>query len=82
MVFIFLPIQKRVLKEASLNTDDVIIKKYIRDSDNRMIGYYSGMNLARTLGLTTQTASVETIYSNAVSEKKRTIKVQNQKICY
>lgn len=75
----YLPKQKRVLKETVLNTDDVITKKYIKDSENHMIGYYSGINLARSLGLTTQTASVETIYSNLVADKKRIIKVQNQK---
>ena len=75
----YLPKQQRVLKETILNTDDVITKKYIKDSDNHMIGYYSGINLARSLGFTTQTASVETIYSNLVADKKRIIKVQNQK---
>jgi hypothetical protein len=75
----YLPKQKRVLKETVLNTDDVITKKYIRDNHDHMIGYYSGINLARSLGLTTQTASVETIYSNLVADKKRIIKVQNQK---
>lgn len=75
----FLPNEKRVLKDAFINTDDVVTKNYIENDEGDRIGYYSGINFANGLGLTTQTASIQTIYSNAVSDKSRIITIQNQK---
>ena len=45
-----------------------------------MIGYRSGFYIANALRLTTQTPSVTLIYSNDVANRKRTIKVHNNKI--
>ncbi len=50
---------------------------YLWDRSKSRIGYRSGINFANMLGLTTQTASVDTIISNAVSNKRREIKISN-----
>lgn len=75
----FMPNKNRVLKEAVTDVNEIVRKLYIEDSSNDIVGYYSGINFARGLGLTTQTASKETIYSNLVSDKKREIEIQNIK---
>lgn len=58
----------------------IIEEKYIFDSNGDRVGYKTGINFSNELGLTSQIASVETIYSNNVSNKKRMIKVKNNRI--
>ena len=65
--------------KPTVYTSDIIKKKYLGD-ERLIIGYKAGLNFANKLGLTTQTASVETIVSNAVSNKKREIKVNNSRL--
>lgn len=74
-----LPNPNSIMGKPTVYTSDIIKKKYIGD-DRLIIGYKSGLNFANKLGLTTQTASVETIISNAVSNKKREIKLKNQRL--
>lgn len=75
----FRPNPDRLLKKPVISVSDIINRKYIYEND-KIIGYSSGLNFANKLGVTTQTASVETIKSNAVSNKKRTIRISNNKI--
>ena len=74
----FIPKKNPFMDKFILSTDEIIEKKYII-SDSR-IGYKSGLSLANQLGLTQQMANVETIISNSVSDKKRSIKINNGKI--
>lgn len=74
-----LPNPNSIMGKPTVYTSDIIKKKYIGD-DRLIIGYKSGLNFANKLGLTTQTASVETIISNAVSNKKREIKLKNRRL--
>lgn len=75
-----LPDPGRVLKKPAINFDEAINKKYIVDNEGLTIGYRSGFYIANVLRLTTQTPSILVIYSNAVSRKKRIIKIKNSKI--
>lgn len=62
-----------------IDISNVIRDKYLFRDGNR-IGYESGINFANKLGLTSQTASIETIVSNEVSEKKRLVKINKNRI--
>ena len=74
-----LPNPNSIMGKPTVYTSDIIKKKYLGD-ERLIIGYKAGLNFANKLGLTTQTASVETIVSNAVSNKKREIKVNNSRL--
>ena len=75
-----LPNPNRVLKSHVVNTANVIEQTYIKDNKNNIIGYRSGINFANMLGLTSQTASVEVVYSNVVSNRKREIKLNKSRL--
>ncbi len=74
-----LPNPDRILKAPTVNILSIVEQAYLKDNDN-IIGYRSGINLANRLGLTSQTASVETVYSNAVSNRKREIKLNKNRL--
>ena len=75
-----LPNPNRVLNSHVVNISNVVEQKYIKDNKNNIIGYRSGINFANMLGLTSQTASVEVVFSNAVSNRKREIKLNNSRL--
>lgn len=75
-----LPNPTRVLKSHVVNISNVVEQKYLKDKKNNLIGYRSGINFSNQLGLTSQTASVDVIYSNAVSNKKREIKLNKNRL--
>jgi predicted transcriptional regulator of viral defense system len=70
-----LPNSSRILKKPTIRTSEAIESLYLKNIDGSILGYKSGINFANALGLTTQTASVETIYSNQVSSKKREVSI-------
>ncbi len=76
----FLPNPERVLQSYAVNVMNIIDSVYLKNQDNEFVGYRSGINFANQLGLTSQTASVEVIYSNNVSTRKREIKIQNNRL--
>lgn len=73
-----LPNKESIMGKPSVFTSDILNKKYLI-SENGFIGYKTGLSFANFLGLTTQTASVESVISNAVSNKKREIKKNNNR---
>lgn len=73
-----LPNKESIMGKPSVFTTDILNKKYLLD-DKVIVGYKTGLNFANMVGLTTQTASVESIISNAVSNKKREIKINNNR---
>lgn len=75
-----LPNKESILGKSTVYVSDVIQKKYIFNNLDNRIGYESGINFANQLGLTSQTASVSTIYSNQVSNKKRETKLKNNRL--
>ena len=75
-----LPNPNRILKDAVMNAEEAVNKIYIKLDDGTIVGYISGFYIANALRLTTQTSSDLVIYSNAVSKKKRTIKMKNMRI--
>lgn len=58
----------------------MVEQTYLKDKENNIIGYRSGINFANQLGLTSQTASVEVVYSNNVSNRKREIKLNKSRL--
>lgn len=75
-----LPNKESILGKSTVYVSNVIQKKYIFNNFGERIGYESGINFANQLGLTSQTASVPTIYSNQVANKKRETKLKNNRI--
>lgn len=73
-----LPNKKNIMGKTSVYTSDVLREKYLQKS-GQIIGYTTGLNFANKMGLTSQTASVDSIRSNAVSNKKREIKLNNNR---
>lgn len=74
-----LPNTDSVLNMPSVYISDIIQMKYIGNNDC-VFGYKTGINFANELGLTTQTANVESIISNNVSKKKREITLNKNAI--
>jgi hypothetical protein len=75
-----LPNPNRVLKSHVVNISKVVEQTYLKDKEDNLIGYRSGINFANQLGLTSQTASVEVVYSNTVSNRKREIKLNKSRL--
>ncbi|MDY0139338.1 MAG: hypothetical protein RBR50_06540 [Candidatus Izemoplasmatales bacterium] len=75
-----LPNKESVLGKATVYVSNVIENKYIRNEKEQRIGYVSGINFSNQIGLTSQTASVSTIYSNNVSNKKRMTTLKNSRL--
>lgn len=75
-----LPNRDSVLGKATVYVSNVIENKYIRNEKGQRIGYISGINFSNQIGLTSQTASVNTIYSNNVSNKKRMTTLKNSRL--
>jgi len=73
-----LPNKESIMGKLSVYTSDILNKKYLVN-EKGIKGYKTGLSFSNMLGLTTQTASVETIISNAVSNKKREIKINNNR---
>lgn len=71
-----LPNKESIMGKPSVYSTDILKRKYLFENKN-IIGYKTGLNFANMLGLTTQTASVESVISNEVSNKKRLIKINN-----
>lgn len=75
-----LPNKESVLGKATVYVSNVIENKYIRNEKGQRMGYISGINFSNQIGLTSQTASVNTIYSNNVSNKKRMTTLKNSRL--
>jgi len=73
-----LPNKESIMGKPSVFTSDILSKKYLVN-EKGIKGYKTGLSFSNMLGLTTQTASVESIISNAVSNKKREIKINNNR---
>lgn len=72
----FRPKKQGIMNKSFITPQQISEKKYLRDG-NIIIGYETGFNLANKLGLSTQTSPISEIRSNAVSLKKRKIKIGN-----
>lgn len=75
-----LPNENSVLGKATVFVSDIIMNKYIVNESGERVGYLSGINFSNQIGLTSQTASIPTIYSNNVSNKKRITKLGNTRL--
>lgn len=68
----------RLITNDYYNLSTVYRTKYLVNAKGETIGYLSGINFANSLGLTTQTASILLIRSNAVANKKRNVSIRQQ----
>src|SRR5690606_3958169 len=74
----FIPKKKPIFGSAVLDTDQIIRKKFLVNHSD-IIGYKSGTNFANALGLTSQTAAVETLVTNKASAAKREVNVYKRR---
>ena len=75
----YLPKPSGVLKNAYLDSNKVVQKKYISD-DTNIFGYITGLSFANQLGLTTQNPAIIEIVTNKETSKGRKIDIGNKKI--
>lgn len=68
-----------VLGMSKLNPRKVIEKKYIKNKES-IYGFYSGLSLLNTFGLTNQIPNVIEIVTNNESTRLREVNIGNQKI--
>jgi len=74
------PNKNSVIGKDNYKVSTIIEQKYLFDSEGNRIGYTSGINFANKLGLTTQTAKIEVVYSNIVANKKRRVNIKKHTI--
>lgn len=76
----YIPKQSELFKKPmSLDSNSVIVAKYIRRNSN-VFGYYSGMTFANQIGITSQVPAEDEIKTNKESTKGRTIELSYRRI--
>mgnify|MGYP005746309043 CR=1 FL=1 len=65
--------------KSLLNPRKVIEKKYI-SNDNKIYGFYTGITLLNSFGITTQVPNVIEIFTNNEATKSRKVKINNQMV--
>ena len=68
-----------IFGKSKLNFQKVVEKKYIKD-DKNVFGFYTGVTLANTLGITMQVPNVIEIYTNKETTRVRNVEVGNQTV--
>lgn len=74
----YIPRKNSVLKNPIINTNKIIERMYIKTFNEETIGYISEINFANKIGLTTQTASIQTITTNLANEYKETMNLNKK----
>ena len=74
----FIPKEVGILNKAQITTEQIIMKKYLVDENENIIGYEIGFNFANELSLTTQTSHILQIVSNKVADKRRKITINKR----
>ena len=67
-----------IFGKSRISFDEVIEKKYISNGQE-VFGFYGGVTLLNTVGLSTQIAVTPTIFTNAVTSQKRIITIGERK---
>ena len=75
----YLPKASRFLKKSYLDPEKVIIRKYIKNSEETY-GYFSGATFANQIGLTTQMPAVLEIVTARESTKGRIVEIGSQTV--
>jgi hypothetical protein len=73
----YIPTQT-ILGKSKLNVRKVLEKKYLVDTNGRLIGFYSGWGLLNSIGGTTQMANTLEVVSNKETTRVREIKLGNR----
>lgn len=68
-----------VLGKSTISFESVIEKKYIADK-NQVFGYYSGMTLLNSVGLTTQVPNIPEITTNKEATRKRKVTIGKRSV--
>ncbi|MBR3168454.1 MAG: hypothetical protein IKF18_07190 [Erysipelotrichaceae bacterium] len=68
-----------VLGKSTIPFESVIERKYIADK-NQVFGYYSGMTLLNSVGLTTQVPNIPEITTNKEATRKRKVTIGKRSV--
>lgn len=71
--------KKTVLGYSTISFESIIERKYISD-DNKVFGYYSGMSLLNTVGLSSQVPNIPEITTNNEATRKRKVKIGKRSV--
>ena len=66
--------------DSTLSRNQVIQKKYLETKDGEVCGFYTGMQLLNSVGLTTQVPAVYEISTNAASKDYREVNITGVRI--
>ena len=70
---------KTILGYSTISFESIIERKYISD-DNKVFGYYSGMSLLNTIGLSSQVPNIPEITTNNEATRKRKVKIGKRSV--
>lgn len=71
--------KKTVLGYSTISFESIIERKYISDN-NKVFGYYSGMSLLNTIGLSSQVPNIPEITTNNEATRKRKVKIGKRNV--
>ena len=71
--------RKTILGYSTISFESIIERKYISD-DNKVFGYYSGMSLLNTIGLSSQVPNIPEITTNNEATRKRKVKIGKRSV--
>lgn len=66
--------------DSTLSRNRVIQRKYLETKDGEVCGFYTGMQLLNSVGLTTQVPTVYEISTNAASKDYREVNITKEKV--
>ena len=70
---------KTILGYSTISFESIIERKYISDN-NKVFGYYSGMSLLNTIGLSSQVPNIPEITTNNEATRKRKVKIGKRSV--
>lgn len=72
--------QKTEFGDSCIDFDKLLERKYIKNGDEDVFGYYSGITLLNQCGLTTQVPNTREIVSNNETSIKRTVNLSGHEV--
>ena len=70
---------KTILGYSTISFESIIERKYISDN-NKVFGYYSGMSLLNSIGLSSQVPNIPEITTNNEATRKRKVRIGKRSV--
>lgn len=75
----FIPKKKPLFGAPVLNVERIIARRFLKQQQ-QIVGYITGTNFANQIGLTSQTAAIDTVVTNCTSSAQREVNYYNNKV--